>query len=159
MIELTYEPINVSKVREQVLDPSCGAVVVFEGCVRNHHEGKKVKLLQYEAYPSMVLKVVKQIEEEARTHWEFGKAAVLHRLGSLDVGEVAVVVAVSSAHRKEAFEVCSFIMNELKHRAPIWKKETYQNGQSSWVGCSQEHESTGNGSTPLGRQVPSVRHQ
>jgi len=159
MIELTKEPINVSKVREQVLDPSCGAVVIFEGCVRNHHEGKKVKLLQYEAYPRMVLKVVQQIEEEARTHWDFGKVSVVHRLGTLDIGEVAVVVAVSSAHRKEAFEVCSFIMNELKQSAPIWKKETYQNGQSSWVGCSHKDEVTGNGSAPLGRQEPSVRHQ
>lgn len=138
MIELTKNTIAVDKVREAVADPSCGAVVLFEGQVRNHHNGQSVLALEYEVYPKMVLTVIESICEKAKEKWPLGKVAVVHRYGRLEIGEVAVVVAVSSAHRQEAFEAASYVMEQIKHEAPIWKKEFYQDQTSDWVFCSHQ---------------------
>ena len=140
MIELTDKPINVEKIREAVADSSCGAVVLFEGRVRDHHEGKRVVGLEYEAYPKMVLRVIEAICEQAKIKWGLGKVAVVHRYGRLLIGDVAVVVAVASAHRKEAFDAASFIMDAIKQEAPIWKKEFYSDQPAQWVGCAHGEE-------------------
>jgi len=159
MFQLTEKPIEVAKVRHDVAEHKCGAVVLFEGHVRNHHLGKNVVALEYVAYHSMVKKVLAEIQNEAQQKWELGKISIVHRLGKLEIGEIAVVVAVSSAHRKEAFEACSTIMDELKKRAPIWKKETYKDGKSCWVGCEEIKEDAGNGCASSRREKRSVRHQ
>lgn len=136
MIELTEKPIDIERIREAVADPSCGAVVLFEGRVRDHHDGKVVVGLEYEVYPKMVLRVFDSICEQAKQKWHITKVAVIHRYGRLRIGDVAVVVAVASAHRKEAFDAASFIMDAVKKEAPIWKKEFYPDGSVQWVGCS-----------------------
>lgn len=159
MIQLTEKPIDVFQIRNEVAGPECGAVVLFEGCVRNHHRGKSVQALHYEAYSPLALKVFQELQKEAQQKWELGKIAIVHRLGKLEVGEVAVVVAVSSAHRKDAFEACSAIMDQLKKRAPIWKKEFYQDGKSCWVRCEHQGEIPRDGDSLSRREKRSVRHE
>lgn len=140
MIELTEKPIDIEKIREAVADPSCGAVVLFEGRVRDHHDGKRVVGLEYEVYSKMVLRVIEAICAQAKAKWGLGKVAVVHRYGRLRIGDVAVVVAVASAHRKEAFDAASFIMDTVKKEAPIWKKEFYSDQPAQWVGCAHGEE-------------------
>ncbi len=140
MIEITEKQIDVEKVREAVVDPSCGAVVLFEGRVRNHHEGRVVIGLEYEVYPQMAVKIFESLCARAKQKWPIQKVAVVHRYGRLQIGDVAVVVAVSSAHRKEAFEAAMFIMDTLKQEAPIWKKEFYRDEPAQWVGCSHSED-------------------
>lgn len=135
---LIREPIDVSLIRENVFDLECGAVVVFEGRVRQHTREKKIKALLYEAYPTLALKVFEQIKNEAMERWELGSVDIVHRVGWLQVEEVAVVVQVASAHRAEAFEACAYLIEELKKRAPIWKKEIYEDGTEQWVGEFRE---------------------
>ncbi len=142
MIQLTDKPISFEQIQESVIDPTCGAVVCFEGRVRNHHKGKKVLSLEYEVYSKMALNTFVTIVEQAKEKWLLGQVTISHRYGHLTVGDIAVIVAVASAHRKEAFEACSAIMDQVKKQAPIWKKEHYENGESEWVFC-QEHSLQG----------------
>ncbi len=107
--------------------------MVFTGTARNHSPGREgVTHLEYEAYPEHVEAKIVEIIDDARTRWPLHHVAVAHRTGRVEIGEPSVVVAVSSAHRREAFAGCSFIIDELKGRAPIWKKETWSAG-SEWV--------------------------
>ncbi len=133
MVEITNIPIAAEKLRRNLADDACGAVVVFEGLVRNHHDGKKVTELSYECYRPMALKVLEQIRAEALGRWKLGKLIIAHRTGMIPIGEAAVWVGVSSAHRKEAFEACSWAMDEIKREAPIWKHEIYEDGTTLWV--------------------------
>jgi molybdopterin synthase catalytic subunit len=121
-------------------DDSCGAVVAFEGRVRNHHQNKVVAELRYECFRPMALKVLAQIKEEAIRRWGLQDLWIVHRVGLIPIGEAAVWVAAASSHRQEAFEACAWAMDAIKLQAPIWKKETYADGTQSWVEDHCVHE-------------------
>ncbi len=116
-------------------DAGCGGYVTFEGWVRNHNEGRRVERLEYEAYESLGLREGERIVAEAVRRFGVHAAACVHRLGPLAVGDLAVWVGVSAPHRGEAFAACRYIIDEIKHRVPIWKKEHYVDGDSGWVNC------------------------
>ncbi|HWH34501.1 MAG TPA: molybdenum cofactor biosynthesis protein MoaE [Acidimicrobiales bacterium] len=131
---LWRDALPVAAVSEWAVRPDCGAVVVFTGTVRNHAEGRSgVSALDYEAYEEQVEPRLAAVASEARTRWPgVGRLALLHRTGHLGVGEPAVVVAVSAAHRGEAFDAARFCIDTVKDSVPIWKKETWDRGQA-WV--------------------------
>ena len=120
-------------------EPEDGALCVFTGVVRNHNDGKSVLYLEYEGYEEMVVSIFEEIAGEAKKRFGVTRVRIVHRLGRMEIGEASVAVAVSSPHRKEAFEACRFAIDTLKHKAPIWKKEFYADG-SSWLegpgGCA-----------------------
>jgi molybdopterin synthase catalytic subunit len=124
-------------LRAELTDPSCGGYAAFEGWVRNHHEGQQVTRLEYEAYVALAVREGERIVAEARDRFGIHGALCAHRLGSLELGEIAVWVGVAAAHRDEAFRACRYIIDEVKHRLPIWKKEHYRNGDSGWVNCER----------------------
>ncbi len=126
---------DLTRLREQLTDHAAGGYVAFEGWVRDHNEGQQVLRLAYEAYPSLAKKEGQKIINEALDKFEILKAACVHRTGLLEIGELAVWVGVSSAHRDAAFTACRYIIDEIKVRAPIWKKEFYVSGDSGWVDC------------------------
>jgi molybdopterin synthase catalytic subunit len=132
MIALTEQPISIAEVIEAAQSDQAGAVDVFIGTVRNYSLEKKVVGLEYEAYDKMALKIMGEIAEQVKARWPVKKIAMVHRKGTLQIGEVAVVVAVSTPHRKEAFEACQYTIDTLKQTVPIWKKEIYENGET-WV--------------------------
>ncbi|MBI4576560.1 MAG: molybdenum cofactor biosynthesis protein MoaE [Planctomycetes bacterium] len=123
MIHVGPEVIEARTLCEAVADPAAGATALFLGTVRDHHEGHRVLGLRYEAYPEMAVEQIGAMVEEARGRWPLERVAVSHRTGDLEVGAVSVAVAVSSAHRREAFEACAWIMDRVKRDAPIWKEE------------------------------------
>ena len=136
MISITHNPIDVSKILENINDDqSIGATSIFLGSVRGHTEKKKspVHAIYYEAYREMAEKILSEIEEEAFSLWKITKFVAIHRIGYLNVNDISVVVAVSSAHRKESLEACKYGIENIKSRVPIWKKEISQSG-SSWIG-------------------------
>lgn len=126
--------IDTARLEADFDDERAGACVVFEGRVRNENDGKPVVELEYEAYPQMALAEGERVIEEAVERFSILRAACIHRLGRLGVGDVAVWVAVLAAHRNDGFAACSYIIDEVKSRVPIWKKEHYRSGDSSWVG-------------------------
>jgi len=130
-------PIDAALLRDQLADRSAGGYAAFEGWVRDHNEGHAVTRLEYEAFAALAVKEGERIVEEAHKRFPILKAACVHRVGSLDVGDLAVWVGVSSHHRDEAFAACRFIIDEVKHRLPIWKKEHYAGGDSGWVNCER----------------------
>ncbi len=132
MVRVTAEPIRIDELLAEVESDSSGAVVVFVGRVRNHSGGKRVVRMRYEAYASMATTEMEKIAEELGKRWPIAKAAMVHRTGELAVGEVSVAIAVSSAHRQEAFAACKYAIDELKQRVPIWKKEFFE-GDAAWV--------------------------
>ena len=132
MISITEKPIDVDKLLDYVSDQSSGASVLFTGTVRDHNEEDKVSKLHYEAYQEMAEKILQEIENEVHTKWKINKFIAIHRTGTLKVGEVSVAVAVSSEHRKEAFEACKFGIDSIKEKAPIWKKEFSESG-TEWL--------------------------
>lgn len=145
---LADSAIDSTAFREQLADESCGACVIFEGWVRNHNEGRAVLRLAYEAHAPMALKEGDTILQEAMHKFAISKAAAVHRQGELALTEAAVVVGVASAHRDAAFQACRYIIDEIKHRLPIWKKEYYADGTAEWVNCRQCAASHAHGETP-----------
>ncbi|MFO1406902.1 MAG: ThiF family adenylyltransferase [Steroidobacteraceae bacterium] len=135
--EFTNAPIDPTTLRAALADPACGGHAGFEGWVRDHSDGQAVERLEYEAYAELAVKEGERIVEEAIRRFGVARAACVHRLGRLAVGELAVWVGVSAAHRDEAFRACRWIIDEVKHRVPIWKKEHYANGDSGWVNCER----------------------
>ncbi len=132
MISITEKPIDVNKLLDYVSDQSSGASVLFTGTVRDHNEQDKVSKLHYEVYQEMAEKILQEIENEVHAKWKINKFIAIHRTGTLKVGEVSVAVAVSSEHRKEAFEACKFGIDSIKEKAPIWKKEFAGSG-AEWL--------------------------
>jgi molybdopterin synthase catalytic subunit len=128
-------PLQPDVWRKALESPSCGGFVTFEGWVRNSNDGHDVLRLEYQAYERLALKEGARILTEAAERFPFENAMCVHRVGELEIGDLAVWVAVSSAHRDEAFKACRFIIDEVKHRVPVWKKEHYVNGDSGWVNC------------------------
>ncbi len=132
MALLTGNPLDIGVLIAQVVGPHRGAVATFLGLVRDHHEGRGVLRLEYSAYPDMAEAEAAAILGEAAGRWPVQLAA-RHRTGMLEVGEAAVAVAAAGAHRGEAFEACRFVIEELKRRVPIWKREYYADGSVGWV--------------------------
>jgi len=130
-------PIDVAAARKSVADQHCGALVVFEGWIRDHNEGQEVERLEYEVYRPVAEKEGAKIIDEALARFSISHAMCIHREGLLELGECAVIVCVSSAHRGAAFDACRYIIDEAKTRLPIWKKEHYVTGVSEWVNCEQ----------------------
>jgi len=137
---VSQSPINVDAVKKVVSDTRCGALVVFEGWIRDHNEGQDVERLEYEVYRPVAEKEGAKIIDEAIARFGVSHALCIHREGLLELGEIAVIVCVSSPHRGEAFDACRYIIDQTKVRLPIWKKEHYLTGISEWVNC--EHCST-----------------
>jgi molybdopterin synthase catalytic subunit len=132
-IALTDQPIDVAAVLASVQDDGAGAVNTFIGTVRNQSTGRRVVRLDYEAYDKMAVRQMELVAEQAREKWPMlRQVAVTHRKGRLEIGDVAVVVAVSTPHRADSFAACQFIIDTIKQVVPIWKKEEYEDG-SVWV--------------------------
>jgi molybdopterin synthase catalytic subunit len=136
---LTDQPLPVGSAHDWAVRPQCGAVVVFTGTVRDHADGREgVTSLEYEAYDDQVVPRFASIAAEVRTRWpETGRVALLHRIGVLALTDVSVVVAISAPHRGEAFAAAKFAIDTLKEVAPIWKRETWQEG-SDWGTRAQD---------------------
>ena len=132
LIQMVRSPIQIERLINQLQQPEDGAVVVFDGIVRNHSQGRKTLYLEYEGYEPMALKKMKEIEESARNRWPVNRIGIVHRLGRLEIGEASVVIVVTSAHRKAAFEACQHVIDTLKKTVPIWKKEFFADGEV-WV--------------------------
>jgi len=130
-------PFSPDALRTGVEDPACGGYVSFEGWVRDHNEGRRVLRLEYEAYETLAIKEGERIVAEALERFGVRRIACVHRTGDLAVGELAVWVGVAAAHRDEAFAACRYVIDEVKHRVPIWKKEHYGDGDSGWVNCER----------------------
>ena len=133
MIELTQNPIDTAALLEQVSSTRGGAVVLFLGTVRDMSDGRSTESLDYECYVAMAEKKLAELEAEARSRWPIIQCAVSHRLGHLELGEVSVAVAVCTAHRQAAFEAGRWLIDTLKQVVPIWKKENWTDGESTWV--------------------------
>jgi molybdopterin synthase catalytic subunit len=130
--ELTRAEIDSRQLALRVLQASDGAIVTFDGVTRNQNRGRDVCYLEYEAYESMALKIMREIAQEARERWQIDRVAIQHRLGRVDIGKTSVAIVVTSAHRKVAFEACHFLIDRLKQIVPIWKREYYQDG-NVWI--------------------------
>ena len=135
MVRLQENPIDPGEFLALVRTDRDGAVALFLGTVRDHHEGRKVLRLEYHAYREMAVLEMKRVVHEARARWPVTDVALVHRYGNLAIGEVSVAVAVSSPHRAEAFDACRFVIDTVKHRVPIWKKEFFEEGEAWVEGC------------------------
>ncbi len=129
--------IDVDSLRRELIDPAAGAYAGFEGWIRNVNEGEQVLRLEYEAYEPLAISEGEKVLAEARDKFPILHAHCVHRSGLLEIGECAVWVGVSAGHRDEAFLACRYIIDEVKVRLPIWKKEHYTNGDSGWVSCER----------------------
>ncbi len=137
MFELSDTPLENLDARAGMADPRAGAFVTFEGWVRDHNDGQSVTRLEYEAYPALAVSEGKRILAEARAAFDIVDARCVHRVGDLAIGELAVWIGVTAAHRGEAFRACQFIIDEVKRRVPIWKKEHHAASDSGWINCHQ----------------------
>lgn len=135
--DLTREPIDTEDWRGRLFDKTCGGYAAFEGWVRDHNEGHEVLRLEYEVYEALARSEGLKILAEAIERFGVTRAACVHRYGGLELGDVAVWVGVAAAHRDEAFKACRYIIDEIKVRLPIWKKEHYVSGDSGWVNCER----------------------
>lgn len=139
---ITEEPLRLDTLLQFVSQPSHGAQAVFLGVVRDHHEGRAVLAVTYEAFAPLAERTLERIAREAARRWN-AKVVVAHRLGRLKTGEASVAIAAASAHRAEAFAACRDTIERIKVALPVWKKEHYANGESSWLaGCSLAPERT-----------------
>jgi molybdopterin synthase catalytic subunit len=147
IVERALEP---EQLKRQLGADAAGACVCFEGWVRDHNEGEAVRALEYEAHAALATQEGEKILAEASAKFELHAAAAQHRIGYLEVGDCAVWVGVSSAHRGTSFEACRYIIDELKSRLPIWKKEHYRDGQSGWINCvtGKSADKNASGATP-----------
>ena len=132
LIHISDKPLELEKITQLVTDDACGAIDIFVGTVRDQTQGKKVLQLDFEAYEKMALSEMAKLAEEAAERWPVKKMAIHHRVGSLGIGETAVIIAVSTPHRNASFEACKFVIDTLKQTVPIWKKEIFEDGEV-WV--------------------------
>jgi len=132
-------PLVADEIAALVAVPEAGAVVTFVGTVRNHARGRAVRWLDYEAYAAGCVPIFAQLAEEMRAKWRVIAVAIHHRVGHLVVGDASVVIAVSAAHRQDAFAACEYAIDRLKERAPIWKKEAYEDGEV-WIGAEAAYQ-------------------
>jgi molybdopterin synthase catalytic subunit len=132
MIKISAEPIDIQACIDAAQSERAGAIDVFVGTVRNHNNAKEVVRLEFEAYDTMAVKKMEELAQQAKSRWDIEKIVMIHRKGVLDIGDVAVVIAVSTPHRAASFEACQWLIDTLKQVVPIWKKEIYQNGEE-WL--------------------------
>jgi molybdopterin synthase catalytic subunit len=131
---ITFAPLSLEEVYTLADDAANGAIVVMSGMVRNQTDGQPVVALEYQAYEPMALQIFQQIAADIRQTWtDVTRVVIHHRTGKLRVGEISVLVAVGCPHRSEAFAACKYAIDTLKHNAPIWKKEHWADGSTSWV--------------------------
>ncbi|HEY8533370.1 MAG TPA: molybdenum cofactor biosynthesis protein MoaE [Micromonospora sp.] len=131
---VTTEPLDLAAHEAAVADPRAGAVVSFQGVVRNHDRGRAVASLEYEAHPRAAA-VLREVAMEIAADPAIYAVAVSHRVGPVAIGEAALVAAVSSAHRAEAFAACARLVDEVKARLPVWKRQVFTDGREEWVNC------------------------
>jgi len=129
---ISREPVDLPRLLAAVESPEIGGIATFTGLVRNHHQGRGVEGLEYSAYEPMAEQELRAILSEAEARWAV-KLAATHRIGALSIGDVAVAIAAAGAHRGEAFEACRYVIEEVKRRVPIWKRERYVDGTEAWV--------------------------
>ena len=141
MAELVRAPIDHGRLAREAARPDCGAIAQFLGTTRDHHDGRRVLKLGYEAYEAMALQALETIERDALTKFDVASCHIVHRLGEVPLTESSVVVVVAAAHRGPAFDACRWAMDELKRTVPIWKREFFEGGDAAWVE-----------GTPLGRE-------
>ena len=132
MFLITGEPLDSQRITREVSDGSAGAVVLFHGVVRNNNLGRRVEYLEYDAYPPLAERMLAEIADEVRARWEVTGVAIHHRTGRLEIGEASLLVAISSAHRAEAFDACHYCVDRVKQVVPVWKKEVWEGGES-WI--------------------------
>ena len=132
MFLITEEPLSTAEVEAAVAWPGAGAVVTFQGIVRDNNLGKSVNYLEYEAYPPMAERVMAQIGAEVEERWTGARVAMTHRIGRLAIGEPSVIIAVATPHRADAFTACHYAIDRLKEIVPVWKKEVWEGGEY-WI--------------------------
>ncbi len=133
MFTISSTPLEELDLTADLQDSAAGALVTFEGWVRSHNEGRPIRQLEYQAYEALASKEGTRILDEVKTRFEVIAARCVHRVGTLNIGEMAVWIGVIAAHRADAFRACEHIIDQIKLRVPIWKKEFYEEGDSGWV--------------------------
>jgi molybdopterin synthase catalytic subunit len=133
LAELREDPLSVDELRAAVSDPGAGGIAMFAGAIRESDHGRAVTRLSYSAHPSAAAEL-RRVAEKVAADFEVIALAAVHRTGDLEIGDLAVVVAASCAHRAEAFEACRELIDRLKHEVPIWKRQWFRDGSSEWVG-------------------------
>src|SRR5262245_38814740 len=141
IFEITREPIDIAGLRARLLEGDSGAVVIFDGVARNNTKGRPTLYLEYEGYTEMALNMLDQIGREAHDQWPINRIGIIHRLGRIEITESSVVIIVTSAHRRVAFEACHYAIDRLKKIVPIWKKEYFEDG-AVWVEGESDRNST-----------------
>lgn len=132
MFEITQAPLDPAPLVAAVRRDESGAIALFYGVVRNENMGRAVQYLEYDAYPEMAIKKMREVADEVRARFPVTGIGVLHRIGRLEIGETSLLVAVSSGHRGEAFEACHYAVDRIKQIVPIWKKEVWEDGEE-WI--------------------------
>ncbi len=150
MTYLTREPISLDRLLAEVASPESGGTCVFLGTVRNGPEEGGVTAIEYSAYDEMLEAEFGRILAEARRRWPMVRIAVRHRLGTVPVGEASIAVAVSAPHRAQSFETCCHVIEEVKHRLPVWKRELRLDGSATWVDPSGRPAPPAPASSPHG---------
>lgn len=141
IVELTPDPIDTAALVARLHDPRAGAIDVFLGCTRAEtSDGRELIALDYEAYPDMAMKQMRDLLSEARQRWPIERAVVIHRIGRVGLGEPSVLIGVATPHRGESFEACRFLIDELKKSVPVWKKEVWSDATTSWVAGTPSNE-------------------
>ena len=135
---IVRQAIDIAALESAVADPAAGALVSFIGTTRNNSAGRQVVGLEYEAYEPMALREMEKLVAQAQARFGLVRAAVIHRIGRVEIGQASVAIAVAAAHRAQAFEACRFLIDQIKETVPIWKKEFFQGGEV-WVGCQTSH--------------------
>tara|TARA_Y100000588_G_scaffold16691_1_gene17492 strand:+ start:1002 stop:1436 length:435 start_codon:yes stop_codon:yes gene_type:complete len=143
MFSIASEALDLNRLAEEFAHPAAGAFVTFEGRVRNHNEGEQVASLDYQAYEAFAVAEGSKIIEEAIEKFGLLECRCTHRVGHLDIGDLAVWVGVAAPHRADAFTGCCYVIDEVKKRVPIWKKEILETGSSHWVACYEEGAPSG----------------
>lgn len=141
---ITFAPLSLEEIYNLADDSANGAIVIMSGTVRNQTDGKPVVCLEYQAYEPMAISVFQAIAQQIRIQWsDVNRVVIQHRVGRLTIGEISVFVAIGCPHRGEAFAACQYAIDTLKHNAPIWKKEWFKDGYSTWVSigsCEQNND-------------------
>ena len=137
-VTIGREPVDLEALERAVADPSAGATVTFAGTTRNGNAGRRVLRLEYEAYEPMALSEMRKLARAAGERFKIVRIAIQHRIGLVEIGETSVAIAVSAAHRAEAFDACRFAIDRLKEVVPVWKKEYFEGGEV-WIGCQTSH--------------------
>ncbi|MBT5875934.1 MAG: molybdenum cofactor biosynthesis protein MoaE [Candidatus Latescibacteria bacterium] len=134
MYKVTTDVIHSDALFGHVLEDKHGAVVTFAGTVRDQTDSRRTLRLEYEAYAPMAEAKMREIGEEIREKWGIENIAMLHRVGTLEIGEISILISLAAPHRKNAFDACSYAIDRVKQVVPVWKKEIWEDGEEEWVG-------------------------